>query len=346
VTRSLSTTNPRRHYDTPSVNDDEKEDLMDTDDAPPIRFRRHTTIAMDEKPDSDSDSDEREDPDAARAVIPAAYFPPSDFEAWDANQLRVLQLADKFCSETMAAIQESGVTWGTIHKPRVPGPVPRADNTKSIFIINNEALLCHRANGGPPCVVVPEALKAFILRNHHGVPFVGHCGANKVLGHMRKRYWWRGMARDVRRWIKACLFCKRRKTPRPLHAGQARSNPISPHPWHTVAIDLVGPLNTTVTGFKYMLTIVDTFTRWFIAVPIQSKKADVVADAIYRHLLTKQGCPATIFSDQGGEYVNAGLKSMCRHWGIRKLETTGWQPQANPVERAHRWLNTALTALL
>jgi hypothetical protein len=179
VTRSSSTTNPRRHYETPSVNDDEKEDLMDTDDAPPIRFRRQTTIAMDEKPDSDSDSDEQEDPDAARAVIPAAYFPPSDYaySSW---------LINSAARRTMAAIQESGVTWGTIHKPRVPGPVPRADNTKSIFIINNEALLNHRANGGPPCVVVPEAFKAFILLNHHGVPFVGHCGANKVRGHMRK----------------------------------------------------------------------------------------------------------------------------------------------------------------
>jgi hypothetical protein len=28
-----------------------------------------------------------------------------------------------------------------------------------------------------------------------------------------------------------------------------------------------------------------------------------------------------------------------------KLETTGWQPQANPVERVHRWLNHALTTL-
>jgi hypothetical protein len=36
---------------------------------------------------------------------------------------------------------------------------------------------------------------------------------------------------------------------------------------------------------------------------------------------------------------------MCKTWGIRKIETTGWQPEANPVERAHRWLNHALTAL-
>jgi hypothetical protein len=36
---------------------------------------------------------------------------------------------------------------------------------------------------------------------------------------------------------------------------------------------------------------------------------------------------------------------MCKTWGIRKIETTGWQPQPNPVERVHRWLNHAKNAL-
>jgi hypothetical protein len=156
---------------------------MDTDDTPSIRFHLQTITPMDEKPDSDSLSEEQEDPDAAR-VIPTAYFPPSDLEVWDANQLHVLQLADKFCSRAMETIQETGVPWGTIHKPRVSGPAPRADNTKSIFIVNNKNLICHRSNGGPPCGVVPESLKVFILRNHHDVPMVDHCGPNKVLGHM------------------------------------------------------------------------------------------------------------------------------------------------------------------
>ena len=36
---------------------------------------------------------------------------------------------------------------------------------------------------------------------------------------------------------------------------------------------------------------------------------------------------------------------MCKRWGIRKIETTGYQPQSNPVERFHRYLNSAMTAL-
>jgi hypothetical protein len=36
---------------------------------------------------------------------------------------------------------------------------------------------------------------------------------------------------------------------------------------------------------------------------------------------------------------------MWKTWRIRKIETTGWQPQGNSVERVRRWLNHALTAL-
>ena len=36
---------------------------------------------------------------------------------------------------------------------------------------------------------------------------------------------------------------------------------------------------------------------------------------------------------------------MCTRWSIKAIHTTGWQPQANPVERVHRWLNSGMTTL-
>jgi hypothetical protein len=72
------------------------------------------------------------------------------------------------------------------------------------------------------------------------------------------------MNRDVNRWVRACLVCRKRKTSRPHDAGHARSNPFAPYPWHTPSIDLVGPLNTTVSADKYLLTIIDTFTKWVV----------------------------------------------------------------------------------
>jgi hypothetical protein len=302
-------------------------------------------------PDSDvddaSNSEEDEDPTLAQSVRPPAYFPPVDLEAWDAQELHRLQMAIAFCFEKMKPFTLPGSTavWGE-HRSNLPlSKQARPSNAASELVMNSGAVLCHRSKNGIPCIVVPKSLKAFVLRRHHGIPISGHLGRRRVILAIRERYWWKGMHRDVNHWVRACLVCRRRKTPRPLHAGQARSNPLAPHPWHTASIDLVGPLNTTVAGDKDLLTILDTFTRWIIAVPIRSKEAHVIADALYYHLLTKHGCPSVIYSDQGTEFVNLGLKTMCKTWGIRKLETSGWEPQANPVERVHRWLNHALTTL-
>jgi len=112
-----------------------------------------------------------------------------------------------------------------------------------------------------------------------------------------------------------------------------------------VAIDLVGPCNETLEGNKYILTMLDLFSRWTVAVPIPSKHPAVIAHAIYKNLITKLCIPERIYSDKGSEFVNKGLKAMCRRWSINQIHTSGWQPQANPVERVHRWLNSSMTTL-
>jgi hypothetical protein len=198
----------------------------------------------------EGDLEQEEDITHSQSVRPPAYFPPVDLEAWDAQELRKLQIADTFCFSTLKDFTMPGQTgvWGehranlSLFKQRAPS------NTISEFVMNSNAILCHRTSGGPPCIVVPESLKAFVLRHQHGIPLSGHKGRRKVIHYIRIRYWWKGMNRDVNRWVRACLVCRKRKTPRPHNAGHARSNPLAPYPWHTVSIDSVGPLNITIAG--------------------------------------------------------------------------------------------------
>ena len=153
------------------------------------------------------------------------------------------------------------------------------------------------------------------------------------------------MSRDIKRWTSACLICKRRKTPRPMNAGTPSIVCKYRAPRDTAAIDLQGPLTATAKGHRYILTMLDLCTRWATAVPIKSKEAGEVAHAIYIHLITKRGIFRRIFSDRGSEFINKGLRAMCRKWGMKTITTTGWQPQANPVERIHRWLNSGMTTM-
>jgi len=49
-----------------------------------------------------------------------------------------------------------------------------------------------------------------------------------------------------------------------------------------VGIDLIGPLPRTKNGNRYIVTLVDYFSKWPEAAPLQDKTADSVALFIYK----------------------------------------------------------------
>ena len=274
--------------------------------------------------------------DGKLPVVPDAFFPPVDKTAWNMDEFRKLQRKDTACKAILTKqaskddqsphfhVDKDGTLWKVHHA-----------NKHNTWTKDKHAL------------VVPQSLKAFILRSHHGLPLVGHPGVSKVKKAMAYKYWWSGMATDTKRWVNSCLACALRKTPRPTRAGKAYTME-SPEPWHTVAIDLcLGRQRGTKEANTYLLTMVDTFSRWPIAVPIPDKEPATIAAAIYRHLLTVHGSPRRILTDKGSEFVNHGLDAMCAHWEIARITTAARDSKANGhVERWHRSLNSSMTMLM
>jgi hypothetical protein len=111
-----------------------------------------------------------------------------------------------------------------------------------------------------------------------------------------------------------------------------------------VHIDVVSGFAETPEGNDRILTMVDSFTRWPIAVPIPNESAKTVADALFRYLVTVHGCPERIVSDRAQGFVAEVIKNLCARMGVDKIATSGYMPWANGTcERFHRFLNAALT---
>jgi len=49
-----------------------------------------------------------------------------------------------------------------------------------------------------------------------------------------------------------------------------------------IGIDIVGPLPVTNSGYRYIVTLVDYFSKWPEAEPIKNKKAGTIAGFLYR----------------------------------------------------------------
>ena len=111
------------------------------------------------------------------------------------------------------------------------------------------------------------------------------------------------------------------------------------HRWDRVAMDLLDMSVTTARGNRYVLVIVDCFTRWTEAFPLPDKTAHSVADAFFNNVVCRFGMPIVIHSDQGREFENKILHELCLIGGSHKTRTSPYHPESDGmVERFNRTL--------
>lgn len=73
-------------------------------------------------------------------------------------------------------------------------------------------------------------------------------------------------------------------------------------PFRRVAMDIVGPLQRTKHGNKYILTIMDYATRYPEAIPLRRTDAATVAEALCQ-VFARLGLPREVLSDQGSNFL-------------------------------------------
>ncbi len=106
-----------------------------------------------------------------------------------------------------------------------------------------------------------------------------------------------------------------------------------------VHIDLLGPFPKSKSGNRYILVIVDQFTKWFECVAIPDQSAEVVAKAFVNQYVSRFGPPLEIHSDQGGCFTASLFEACCKLLEVTKTRTTPYRPQSNgQVERYNRVL--------
>ena len=220
-------------------------------------------------------------------------------------------------------------------------PQQRVDQ-KHGFKLNDNGLLV-KMGETPDRIVVPETLKAFVIGLHHNIALHAHQGAKRLYKMISSKFYWPSQRKDIARWVESCVSCAKRKKPRPMSSGLTEPT-LSNYPFEVIGIDLVGKCLETSKGYKWILTITDHFTRWPIAIPLPDHRADTIAKAIYEHVICQYGIPVKILSDQGRELISEALLMMYDRWGIKRVQTGGYNPQANGAcERFHRWMHTSLT---
>ena len=177
-------------------------------------------------------------------------------------------------------------------------------------------------------LVVPKSLRQDILLTYHDSLQGCHQGSERTFHTIRLKYYWPSMFSEIDFYCKSCETCQ--KTKRYYHAQHAPLNPLPPgNIFSRIHIDILGPLPTSDEGFKYVLLIVDSFSKWPESFPLKTMEASEVAQILYDEIICRYGAPESLLSDRGANFMSKLIKSLCDIFQITKVSTSSYHPQTN-----------------
>ena len=237
--------------------------------------------------------------------------------------VKKLQKADEFCRSTVQKLKK--------------------DEISSKIYIREEGILRRlwiEENDTFNCIVVPKVLQQPLLILAHEKS--GHNGAKRTYAALKRNYYWPGMRKEVFRHCKSCKECL-------LQNQTTRSQKFShfkppDYPMQQICMDLVGPITpTSARGNRYVLTVVDMLTGYTMAIPIRDKTAETVVTAYRDHVYCIFGGSSSMLTDNGTEFKNEDMDSICTKLGIKRVFTPVYTPECNgKLEGWHRFFKACV----
>lgn len=191
-------------------------------------------------------------------------------------------------------------------------------------------------------LVAPSSMRKDILLECHDSPKSSHGGVRKTLYKIKTRYYWPGMSKDVKNYVKCCEICQTCKPINYVLRGEMGQPKDPKSPWRMLSVDLVGPLPRSKGGFSYILVVLDVFSKFVLIHPLKKATADTVIKFLETNVFMIFGVPSVVICDNGSQFIANKFKKCLADYGTRIWYTASYLPQANPVERVNRSIKSAL----
>jgi len=211
----------------------------------------------------------------------------------------------------------------------------RADNN---IIIHNELLFRKSHNGEYQVLVPRELVQPLVIETHQ---IYGHCGTYKTYKLLQQHHQFQRMYHAVKRIIKTCDTCQRTKVNNITARGPTLS--ILPEkPLEMVSADLMGPLPRGQGGCRYILAILDLFSKYIKLYPLKRATTETISKRIINDYIPTVGLFQKILTDNGTQFTSQKWDHIMNGLKIKSLHTTIYHPESNPVERANREIGRLL----
>ena len=192
-------------------------------------------------------------------------------------------------------------------------------------------------------IVVPEKYRKRLLCLAHESHLAGHFGVNKTMGKLCENFFWPGIRKDVKRYVRSCRTCQVVGKPnQKIPKAPLVPIPVVGEPFSEVIIDIVGPLPRTKSGHEYLLTLIDRMSKYPEAMPLRSIKSQRIVEELIK-FFTKFGMPKVLQSDCGSNFTCRYFEDSMESLGVKHVLSSPYHPESQgQVERFHQTLKSML----
>ena len=219
--------------------------------------------------------------------------------------------------------------------------------TRSARFTNHKGSLYKRGFFTPILTCIAGKDTEYVLRKVHKGICGNHIGARALVGKfLRQGYYWPTILKDATDLVKKYKICQE-------HAKISRlpSEPLtsvtSPWPFQQWGLDILGPLPLEKGQCKFIIVVVDYFTKWAEAEPLATITEQKIRNFVWRAIICRFGIPRALVSDNKKQFDNSKFRDFCAELEIKNYYSSPAHPQSNgQVEVTIRTLKAALKTKL
>ena len=140
-------------------------------------------------------------------------------------------------------------------------------------------------------LVIPKSWKFMVLVEAHDK--LGHQGNSHMYCLIKRQYYWKGMNKDIRKYIARFLLCRWEKAK--VQQYPLQMTEILDRSFDKIAINLVTECKASASGNKHISTIIDHLTGWLEAFPIPDISANTIVSTFINEYLLVHMCHDTSY---------------------------------------------------